>query len=126
MSLTNIDRYKQRDLYAGVFARVLESRTFADVSRAFDEHKIWYSKVCNYDDLASDPQAEALGAFREIDVLGEKVTMVNHPIRYNGQTPEIRYEGVRIGEHTRDILGELGFSSKEIETFVERGVVGAP
>jgi crotonobetainyl-CoA:carnitine CoA-transferase CaiB-like acyl-CoA transferase len=125
-SLTKIDRYKERDKYAKAFADVLSKRTFAEVSKAFDTHRIWYSKVNSYDDLARDPQAEALGAFREIDVLGERVTVVNHPIRYDGQIPEIREMGIRIGQHTRAILGELGFSSERIDGLIERKVVGSP
>ena len=125
-ALTHIDRYRERDKYARAFAGVMATRTFAEVSKAFDAHKIWYSKVHTYDDLAVDPQAEALGAFRKIDVLGENVTVVNHPIRYNGETPDIRYAGLKPGEHTREILAELGYGNLEIEKLIERKIVGSP
>ena len=125
-ALKSVDRYKQRDKYARAFADVMATRTYAEVSKAFDAHKIWYHKVHSYDDLAGDPQAKALGAFREIDVLGEKVTVVNHPIRYNGEVPGFRHMAIKPGEHTREILAELGYGNPEIDKLIERKVVGVP
>src|SRR3954454_25344254 len=110
-AIAGIDRFEECDRYSRVFAEVMSKKRFADVARAFDGAGIWYSKVFSFDEVAEDPQAEALGAFSHVDLNdGTPVTLVNHPIRYDGQVPQLRVKATKIGEHTREILEELGMS----------------
>ncbi|MEO8133267.1 MAG: CoA transferase, partial [Betaproteobacteria bacterium] len=125
-AMGDIDRYKERDKVAEMFASVLEKRTYADVAAAFDRHGIWYGPVHDFDDVADDPQVAALRVFREEDVLGRKITLVNHPIRYDDQVPELRVKGLFVGEHTREILAEHGYTEAQIEDLIARKVVGVP
>ena len=121
--LANLDRFADRDHYSREFAKVMATRRFADVERAFDPVGIWYSKVFSFDDVAEDPQAKALGVFRRESVGDVPVTLVNHPIRYDGEAPPLRVKAVKIGENTREILSEMGFTADRIEDLVRRGVV---
>lgn len=125
-AIVTVDRYKERDKVAQIFAAVLEKRTYADVAAAFDRHGIWYGPVHDFDDVAEDPQVEALGVFRDEDILGRKITLVNHPIRYDDQIPGLRVKGLFVGEHTREILAEHGYTQAQIEDLVRRKVVGSP
>ena len=54
---------------------------------------------------------------------GTPITLLTHPIRYEGKSPEVRLPPQMLGAQTADILGELGFSSTEIDTFEKNGVV---
>ncbi|MEP7084940.1 MAG: CaiB/BaiF CoA-transferase family protein, partial [Betaproteobacteria bacterium] len=125
-AMGDIDRYKERDKVAAVFASVLERRTYADVAAAFDRHGIWYGPVHDFDDVAEDPQVAALGVFREEDILGRKITLVNHPLRYDDKVPELRVKGLIVGEHTREILSEHGYTTAQIDDLIARKVVGVP
>jgi crotonobetainyl-CoA:carnitine CoA-transferase CaiB-like acyl-CoA transferase len=125
-AMGDIDRYKERNKVAEVFASVLATRTYADVAAAFDKHGIWYGPVHDFDDVADDPQVAALGVFRDEDILGRKVTLVNHPIRYDDQIPALRVKGLFVGEHTRDILAEHGYTAAQIDDLIARKVVGVP
>lgn len=55
---------------------------------------------------------------------GEPATLINHPLRYDGEVPELRNLAVLLGEHTEEILRELGFSSDDIERFVQQQAIG--
>jgi crotonobetainyl-CoA:carnitine CoA-transferase CaiB-like acyl-CoA transferase len=123
--LARIDRFLERDRYAQAFARVVATRRFVDVAAAFDRAEIWYSRIYDFDDVAEDPQAEAVDAFREIEIRGEKAVLVNHPVKYDDATPPLRIRAYAIGEHTREVLSELGYTDARIEELVARGVVGA-
>lgn len=125
-ALAGIDRFAERDRYAQAFARVVADRRYADVAKAFDAHGIWYSKVYDFEDVADDPQAQAVDAFREIAVNGEKAVLVNHPVRYDRETPPLRTAAFDVGQHTRDILAELGYPQRRIDDLIARGVVAAP
>ncbi len=124
-ALVDVDRFRERDRYSQVFAAVMATRRFAEVERAFDAAGIWYSRVYSFDDVADDPQAAAMDVFRHVDLNGVPVTLVNHPVRYDGEVPPLRVQSVRIGEHTREVLRELGLADERIESLVQRGVVRA-
>jgi crotonobetainyl-CoA:carnitine CoA-transferase CaiB-like acyl-CoA transferase len=123
-ALAHVDRFRERDRYARVFAEVVATRRFADVEKAFDAAGIWYSRIFDFDDVADDPQAEAVEAFREIDVNGEKAVLVNHPVRYDDQVLPLRTIGFEIGQHTAEVLKGIGYSQADIDDLMERGVVG--
>jgi len=125
-ALVNVHPYKGRDQIAAVFAEVIEQKTLAEIAAAFDPAGIWYGKVQNFDEVASDPQAEALGVFRTVKINGKDVVLVNHPIRYDGKIPELKTIGLEVGEHTEEILREHGYSKAQIADLLQRKIVAAP
>ena len=125
-ALADIDPYEGRERYAPVLAEELEGRRFVEVIEAFDAHAIWYARVQNYEDLKRDPQAIHNQVFREVPVGDQTATLVNHPLRYDGEVPELRHLAIEIGEDGRDILAELGYSPGETETLIDDKVIFAP
>jgi len=115
--------YNDRDIVASTFAKVLKSRTYAEVAAAFDKHAIWYGPVQDFDDLADDPQVQAMDIFRPTKINDGTVQLVNHPNRYDGKIPELRVKGLKIGEHTREILAEHGYTPDSINDLLARKVV---
>jgi crotonobetainyl-CoA:carnitine CoA-transferase CaiB-like acyl-CoA transferase len=63
--------------------------------------------------------------FRAITVRGRTVHLVNHPNRYDGQVPELRVLALEIGEHSREILAELGYAEAAIDALVAGGHIAA-
>jgi crotonobetainyl-CoA:carnitine CoA-transferase CaiB-like acyl-CoA transferase len=124
--LQSLDPYKDRDHIAATFARVMLTKTYEQAASAFDRLQIWYGPVHDFDDVAEDPQAAAMEVFRTEEVNGRKVVLVNHPIRYDGQVPPLRIKGLEVGEHSREILSEHGYSDEEIQSLIARNVVGSP
>jgi crotonobetainyl-CoA:carnitine CoA-transferase CaiB-like acyl-CoA transferase len=124
--LQHLDPYEGRNEIAAMFAEVVKTRTYADVAAGFDRMGIWYGPVHDFDDVADDPQVHAMGVFRNTDINGRNVVLVNHPIRYDGEIPPLRVKGLKIGEHTREILAEHGYSDVQIEDLIARQIVGAP
>lgn len=125
-AMQDLDRYKHRDEFARVLSAVLATRQYADVAAAFLAQDIWFGPVHDFDDVAEDPQVEALEIFRKTEVNGRPVTLVNHPIRYDGQVPELRIKGYAVGEHTRDILAENDYTAAQIDDLFARRVVTGP
>ena len=81
--------------------------------------------VCHRAVAADDPQVAALEVFRPTQINDGIVQLVNHPNRYDGKVPELRVKGLKLGEHTREILAEYGFSPDRIEDLVARKIVFA-
>jgi len=124
--LAGIDRYAERERYAEAVAAELSRYAFAALAARFDAHGIWYERVQSYDDLGRDRQAAHIGAFCEIEVDGQPVRLVSHPLRYDGAAPSCRMMPLEPGCDSRAILAESGFADEEIDRLVEDGAVGSP
>jgi crotonobetainyl-CoA:carnitine CoA-transferase CaiB-like acyl-CoA transferase len=47
------------------------------------------------------------------------------PVEFGEHTPGLRRQPPAVGEHTGEILAELGLENSEIETLCKRGIVAA-
>ena len=94
--------------------------------RVLDREDLPHSIVANYDDVVTDQQMEVNGVFLEIDdpELG-RVRTVDSPLNIESHPKVARKSAPRIGEHTREILAEIGITDGEVDALVERAVVAA-
>lgn len=125
-ALANVDRYAERDRYALAIAAELAPLGFDEIASRFDAAGIWYERVQDYDALRADPQAVHLGAFADCRIDGRPVTLVAHPLRYDGACPPVRSLPLTPGGDGPSILAENGFSEAEIDRLTEDGVIGCP
>ncbi len=123
LSLCDGDLLEQRDAYARELAEDLRKHRLADLADRFDEADIWYAPVQDYEDLKTDPQVAANDVFRRVPIGRSTATLVNHPLRYDGEAPKLRKLALRCGEDARGILGEIGFTPKEIDALFDEGVL---
>lgn len=124
--LAGVNAYADRDKVAATLAASLRARHFADISPALDAAGVWNEKVLNYDEVMTDPQARHNGVFIQIPVGKSQATLVGHPLRYDGGMPAIRRLPPLIGEHSREVLAELGMNAERIELLCTQGVIGSP
>ncbi|CAH1652041.1 CoA transferase [Hyphomicrobiales bacterium] len=118
-----LDRYAERDEYARRLRAATASFTLDEIAAKLDERGIWWAPVKYYDELLEDPQLIHAEVFRKITVRGRTIHLVNHPNRYDGQVPDVRVLALEIGEHTREILGELGYGPQAIEQLLTTNAV---
>lgn len=82
------------------------------------------SQVNTIEEIIGQPHVRSRNILEEIDFppLG-KVTTVKTPIFYSGQNPPTKSRPPLLGEHTTDVLKELGYSEHQIREFIRKGVV---
>ena len=71
------------------------------------------------------PHLKAVGLFQELDHPTEgKIRQARPPARFSASPASIRRLPPRLGEHTREVLREVGYADGEIEKLVEEKAVG--
>jgi crotonobetainyl-CoA:carnitine CoA-transferase CaiB-like acyl-CoA transferase len=78
-----------------------------------------------YDQVFNDPHLNARGFFAEAPhaKLG-KVKQIGSPMRLSETPARIDRAGPLLGEHTAEVLAQIGYSSEEIGALAQAGVVG--
>jgi crotonobetainyl-CoA:carnitine CoA-transferase CaiB-like acyl-CoA transferase len=84
-ALATVDRYAERDLYVVTVAKLLAERTLASITATFEAEGIWWAPVSSFEQLRDDPRLKHNDVFRTVSVGNSWVTLVNHPIRYDGR-----------------------------------------
>jgi crotonobetainyl-CoA:carnitine CoA-transferase CaiB-like acyl-CoA transferase len=80
--------------------------------------------IYELDQVFEDAQVRHMGMVREVEQPGlGTVRMLGFPFAVGGQRPAFRRPAPRLGEHTREVLAELGISAKEIERLTGLGAV---
>lgn len=90
-----------------------------------DQHRCIWAPINDTAMAAVDPQVRATGAFEPIDhPQAGTFDTVAAPFRVHGDTDvRVRGPAPERGEHTAEVLGELGLDAAEIESLTEKGVV---
>jgi crotonobetainyl-CoA:carnitine CoA-transferase CaiB-like acyl-CoA transferase len=90
----------------------------------FDKNGMIWGPVLALHEVASDPHADAIGLFPELrhPELGAYRT-VNPPMRFATADVKPRGPAPAIGQHSREVLAELGMADAEIEKLLEQGAV---
>lgn len=91
----------------------------------FEELKdVGVAKVYQLDELPSDPQFMYRKMFVEVEhpKIG-KVKQVANPIKLSDTPGKIKGTAPSLGQHTDEVLRELGYSTKDIEKLHKEGVV---
>src|ERR1700722_9650440 len=104
--------YSRRDEATSAISENLAHRTTADILAVLSTKNIWHARVNDYSDVVVDPQVVHNRRFQTVaGATGSPVTLVSHPIRYDGEVPSIRLPPQKLGAQSDDILSELGYDA---------------
>lgn len=110
------------ELY-GFAGEIFKTRTTAEWINLLTDADIPVAPMHTLDSLLQDPHLLATDFFEVVEHPSEgKLRLMRSPTEWSGTPAEIQRLPPRPGEHSGEILGELGYSSGEISALFEKGV----
>ncbi|HZZ91555.1 MAG TPA: CoA transferase [Usitatibacter sp.] len=121
---TNGDRMKNLAQLTPLIAERLRSRPSAHWIREFEAAGVPVGPVNRIGDMLVDPQVASREMVLEVDhPRAGRMKTLGTPIKFSDTPGEVSRAAPLLGEHTREVLGQLGYSSAEIEALQREGAV---
>ncbi|NKB57311.1 MAG: CoA transferase [Alphaproteobacteria bacterium] len=123
---TNEDRVRARERTLPIVAEITKQYTIEEMSAICEEIEIPFSPVARPEDLTDDPQLNANDRMLHVELDNAPVTKVPRlPVEIGDHDLNLRLQPPKIGEHTRDILTELGYGEADIVRMNDAGTIVA-
>ena len=112
----------------GALVPLLEARvarlTKAELVRRLREANVPVGPISTLDEVFADPAVRHLGLVAEIDhPLAGKVRAPGIPVRMDGTPPSVRLHPPLLGEHTDEILAEVGYGPEDVAALRRDGAI---
>ncbi len=112
---SNNDRVAARDWMMPLLRQRLASYSAAELSAIFEKHALPFAPITRPQDLLDDPHLLASGGLTPFTLPdGRAAKTVLLPLTLDGQRPALRMSPPRLGQHSAELLAELGYSAPEI------------
>jgi crotonobetainyl-CoA:carnitine CoA-transferase CaiB-like acyl-CoA transferase len=121
------DLFEKRDEIWEKLAKRTKTWTTADLMKAMLAVDIWCGEVKTHLEAEVDPQVQHMGIIaRYQHPIGGAVKVVGPAVKMSATPPEIRRPAPLVGQHSREILEEFGFSANEVAEFMASGATAQP
>jgi crotonobetainyl-CoA:carnitine CoA-transferase CaiB-like acyl-CoA transferase len=119
-------RSRNYDRIYGMVAGEMKKRSTQAWIEALEGADIPVQRMNSLADVMSDAHLEATGYFRTVEHPTEgRIKSLAVPSEWSESPPEYRRHAPRLGEHTREVLGEIGYSSSQVNELVSSGAARA-
>ena len=121
---TNNDRVAQEERLIPEIETTISKLSKTEVLGRCEKAGLPFAPVTRPEDLFEDPQLnQGAGLLETVFPDGVKTKMPRTPIEMSDHDFDLRLEPPHLGEHTREILSDLGYTSQRIEELSEAGIV---
>jgi len=111
----------------GILDEAFAGQPMAHWREVFEQAHITFGDVKGPSDVVSDPQLRENDIVVPLEGAGDKLTStISSPMQVHGVAKVPAKRAPELGEHTDEVLRELGFASAEIEDLRADGAVPAP
>ena len=123
---TNTQRVRARDVLLPKVRDLLRGYDRAELVARLEKAGIPFAPINRPEDMFEDPHLLASGGLGEVHFLnGVRAKLPNLPLELDGRRPTRGGSLPQAGEHTSEVLAELGLSGEEISALAEAKVVGS-
>ena len=125
---SNNERVALRAVLLPVLRERLASRTAAELSRLFEDNALPFAPIRKPEELYDDEHLIATGGLVDVTLTdgakaGQSAKTTLFPFTLGGKRLGVRLHPPRKGEHTREVLGQLGYSASQIDGLFSNSAV---
>jgi len=123
---TNNNRVAERGRIMPVVRERFAGMGSGELIGKLEESGLPFAPIRRPEDLLEDPHLDAAGGLLELSLPdGKQARLPVLPLELDGDKFGARLQPPHPGEHTREVLGRLGYTETEIAAMEERGSVSA-
>jgi len=120
-------QYDEGEKREGMFSflrATFKTKTREEWMEELKDVDVCFGKVLTLEETLRDPQVVSRGMVTDFED-GQKGNMrvLSSPLKLSDTPPDIRTAPADFGEHTEEVLGELGFNDDQIEELKKSGAV---
>ena len=108
-----------------IIKSTISTKTYAEIDNGLRKAgEVVYGKVQTPLEVVNDPQALANDFFTEVEhPSGRKIKLISSPAKFSKTPASIRMTAPEIGQHTEEVLLEMGYSWEDLIGLKDKGVI---
>lgn len=123
---TNSNRMQNLPALVEILSRYLGTDTTDAWLRRMQEAHLPAGPVNSIPQMHADPQARARDMIVEVDhATAGPVETIGHPVKFSRTPAQVTQAAPLLGQHTREVLAEMGYGAAQIETLIQSRAVMA-
>ena len=117
-------RARNAALLAAETNPIVRRMSTADLTARLEAEQVPHAVVNTLESLLEDPQVRATGVLEEsVHPSAGRQLQPTPPIRFEATPSGVQRPAPMLGEHTREVLAELGLTTGELDTLEQDGVI---
>lgn len=118
-------RWQHGDVLNDLMQQWCAGKTKAEVLAALEAAKLPAAPLNSPQEVLDDPHVEAMGYLKRVPFPGasKPVPLIETPFRLSATPGSIRRRAPLLGEHTDEVLAEIGYETSEIADLRRDGIV---
>jgi len=123
---SNNDRVQARDWLIPLLRERLAGYTAGELSAIFESRGLPFAPITRPEELFEDPHLDETGGLAPLTLPdGRPARVPLLPLVLGGHRPGVRIQPPRLGEQTRELLAELGYTPLQIDDLLARRIAAA-
>ena len=120
----NSGRVEKRDIIIPKLQELFKTFTKKELMEKLDQTGLPFAPINKPQDLFDDPHLNESGGLLKIETPdGGSTKLPAMPIEMNDRRFDVHQQVPKVGEHSKEILEEIGLSDKVIESLFEKSIV---
>ncbi|MDP3762028.1 MAG: CaiB/BaiF CoA-transferase family protein [Ramlibacter sp.] len=123
---TNNDRVNAREWMLPILRSRLAGHSAAELTAVFEKNGLPFAPITKPEELFDDEHLKRTGGLAPLTLPdGRAATVPLLPLMLGGERPGLRLQPPKLGEHTVELLAEVGYRADAIASLQARGIVAS-